>query len=405
MNKLKPFVNFKNQLIEKTKSIKISSLKEILEEKDKLGKFRNQFIEKTKSIKIYSFKDIIKNTNKIKSQQLQKINKALPSINLTNLNPKYFVEYLQDQVESIVSQRDPNEVVLKQSGFWASAITWVLMGGTAFSIGWLAIAKTDEVVIALGRLEPKSGVVDVQMPLQGIAREILISEGEQVQKGQVLIKLDAEITEAKNQALQKTLELDTTIMNRLGQLVKEGAVSELQYLQQQAKIEDLKSQIKTNLVMMRYQEIVAPVSGIVFELQPKGPGYVAQSSQPVLKIVPFDKLLARVEIDNRTIGFVQKGKHVDVSIDSFPSSDFGVIKGTVTKIGSDALAPSPAEGKGYRFPADITLENQFLQIKSGKKLPLQAGMSLTANIKLRKVTYLQLLFSKFSKKADSLKSI
>ena len=391
MNKLKLFKKLGSQFKLTTKLVKISSLKDVI-------KNNNQ-------IKIYSFKEILKNANKVKSQQLQNIKKELATINLKNINPKYWIQYLQDKVVQIVGDNDPSDVVLKQSGFWAGAITWVLLGGTAFAIGWLAIAKTDEVVIAVGRLEPKSGVVDVQMPLQGIAREILISEGERVQKGQVLIRLDAEITEAKDQALQNTLELETLIMNKLGLLVKEGAVSELQYLQQKAKIEDLKSQIRTNLVTMKYQEIAAPVSGIVFELQPKGPGYVAQTSQPVMQIVPFDNLLARVEIDNRTIGFVKTGKQADISIDSFPSTDFGVIEGTVTKIGSDALPPIPSEGKGYRFPAEIKLETQYIKIKSGKKLPLQAGMSLTANIKLRKVTYLNLLFTKFSKKTDSLKSI
>ena len=54
---------------------------------------------------------------------------------------------------------------------------------------------------------------------------------------------------------------------------------------------------------------------------------------------------------------------------------------------------------------DIKLDNQYLELKSGKKLPLQAGMSLNANIKLRKVTYLKLLLNKFGDKADSLKSI
>ena len=370
-----------------------------------LEKLKSNVSSSNKFAKITNLKDSLKKTYNLKSQKLQHLKKSLLKINLFNLSPNYWVQNLQDQVQKAVNQGDPNDVLLKQSGFWAKAITWVLMGGTAFSIGWLATAKTDEVVIAMGRLEPISGVVDVQMPLQGIAREILIKEGEQVKKGQILIKLDAEITEAKNQALENTLELETLIMNKLELLVKEGAVSELQYLQQRAKIEDLKSQIKANLVTMKYQEIVAPVSGIVFELQPKGPGYVAQTSQPVMQIVPLDNLLARVEIDNRTIGFVQTGKKADISIDSFPSTDFGVIQGTVTKIGSDALPPKPSEGKGYRFQADIILNDQYLKIKSGKKLPLQAGMSLTANIKLRKVTYLQLLFTKFSKKTDSLKSI
>ena len=370
-----------------------------------LKKLKSKFSSTTKFTKLDSIKKILAKAKNIKNEKFKNIKNELLIINLKNLNPKYWIEFLQDKVDQIVSKTDPSEVVLKQSGFWPKAITWVLLGGTAFSIGWLAIAKTDEVVIAVGRLEPKSGVVDVQMPMQGIAREILISEGDHVKQGQVLIRLDAEITEAKNEALQNTLDLDNSIMNKLSLLVKEGAVSELQYLQQKAKIEDLKSQIKTNSVMMRYQEIIAPVSGIVFELQPKGPGYVAQTSQPVMKIVPFDNLLARVEIDNRTIGFVQNGKKAEISIDSFPASDFGVIQGTVTKIGSDALPPIPSEGKGYRFPAEITLNNQYLKIKSGKKLPLQAGMSLRANIKLRNVTYLQLLFTKFTTKTNSLKSI
>ena len=63
------------------------------------------------------------------------------------------------------------------------------------------------------------------------------------------------------------------------------------------------------------------------------------------------------------------------------------------------------QGKGYRFPAKIKLDEQYLKVKTGKKLALQAGMGLTANIKLRKLTYLQLLLSNFSDKAESLNAI
>lgn len=53
----------------------------------------------------------------------------------------------------------------------------------------------------------------------------------------------------------------------------------------------------------------------------------------------------------------------------------------------------------------IKLESQQLRLKSGLELPLQAGMSLQANIKLRKVSYLQLLLNTFRDKADSLREI
>ena len=39
------------------------------------------------------------------------------------------------------------------------------------------------------------------------------------------------------------------------------------------------------------------------------------------------------------IGFVKVGKPVDISIDSFPANDFGVVQGTLERIGSDALPP------------------------------------------------------------------
>ena len=84
----------------------------------------------------------------------------------------------------------------------------------------------------------------------------------------------------------------------------------------------------------------------------------------------------------------------DVSIDSFPAKDFGVLSGKVTRIGSDALEPDPREQREQlSFPVTIYLPQQQLQLKNGSSLPLQVGMSLTANIKLRTVTYLQLLWA------------
>jgi len=148
----------------------------------------------------------------------------------------------------------------------------------------------------------------------------------------------------------------------------------------------------------------SPVNGVVFDLKPTGPGFVAQTSEPVLKVVPFGKLEARVEIASSDIGFVSVGKPVEISIDSFPATDFGVLQGTVRRIGSDALPPDQLK-QIYRFPADIQLNSQQLKLKGGKTLPLQVGMSLTANIKLRKVSYLQLLLSDFKDKANSLRRL
>ena len=363
---------------------------------------------------------------------------------------------------------DSEEVMLRQSNVWARSITWTLMGVTAFALGWLALAKTEEIVTAPGKLEPLGVVKEIRMPVGGVVDEIKVREGEEVKKGQVLLKLDTEATKDRQQSLlrsiaykeqqlmlkveelrryldvndteqrmlSRSLALEQEVLDRLEVLNREGATAELQFLTQRNKVQEVASkleeakvdrlrqlailgqgirQLQTELaelrtklielnVNIRYQALAAPVDGVVFELKPKAKGFVAQTSEPVLKVVPRDKLEARVEVPSKDIGFVSVDKPADVSVDSFPSSDFGVLKGRVRRIGSDSLPPDQLKNF-YRVPVDIALETQTLKLKDGSKLPLQVGMSITANVKLRKVTYLQLLLSNFKSKADALRRI
>ena len=321
-----------------------------------------------------------------------------------DINLKIYFQKAQNFLEEKIRSNN-EEVVLNQARLWAQSITWTLISGTTFALGWLAIAETEEIIIATGKLEPKGGVVEVQMPLQGITEKILVKEGEKVKQGQVLIELDTEITRARQASLMRNLKIGNEILFRLKFLSEQGAVAEVQVMEQENKIEGIKRELIENEITLKYQEIVSPIDGFIFDLQPKSKGFVARTSVPILKIVPLNKLQAEVEINSNDIGFVNTGKTADISIDSFPSTDFGVVKGEVIRIGSNALPPDPSLNKGYRFPANIKLETQNLILKNGQSLPLQAGMSITANIKLRKVSYLQLLLNNFQTKADSLKQL
>ena len=362
--------------------------------KQKRQDLGNKFKDKKEKIDI-KFKDK-------KEKIASKLIFAQEKISL--INPKIYFQKAQDYIEEKIRSNN-EEVVLNQARYWAQSITWTLIGGTTFALGWLSIAQTEEIIIASGKLEPKGGAVEVQMPLQGITEAILVEEGEKVKKGQVLIKLDTEVTQARQDSLIRNLKIKNEILSRLKYLSEQGAVAEIQYMEQESKVEEMKRELIENQVTLKYQEIVSPIDGFVFDLKPKSKGFVARSSEPILQIVPLNKLQAEVEINSKDIGFVSTGKKVDISIDSYPSTDFGVLKGEVIRIGSDALPPDPRLNKGYRFPAKIILESQSLILKNGQPLSLQPGMSITANIKLRKVSYLQLLLNNFKDKADSLKEL
>ena len=248
--------------------------------------------------------------------------------------------------------------------------------------------------------------------------------------------------------LEKNLALQSEILERYEQLKAIGAFSEVQYLNQRnivtetrgklmqsraerlrqialldqqtahlnSELADLNGRLVESRVTLRYQQLRSPVDGVVFDLKPTSRGFTAQSTQTVMKVVPMGSLEAKVEVPSNKIGFVQVPKacalnrdacmNADISIDSFPSSDFGVLKGKVTRIGSDALEPDPQKQRQiFSFPVTIQLNDQQLKLKSGLALPLQVGMSLTANIKLRKVSYLQLLLGEFQDKAQSLQRL
>ena len=359
-----------------------------------------------------------------------------------------------------------NESVLQQGRFWMKTVTWTLIGTTVFGIGWLAIAQTEEIVVAKGQLEPVGSVQDIQMPVGGVVDDILVEEGDSVKKGEILMKLDTEASEQQRQSLEasirfkgverekyaemnnaeiqmleKNLILQLEILDRYRQLELAGAESELRLLSQLNTVEEtrgrlmttkadgfrqlslldqqlaeLKSRLAEVRVTLRYQQLKSPVDGVVFDLQPTASGFTAQSTQTVMKVVPFGSLEAKVEVPSNKIGFVKipvgclkelsACMNADISIDSYPSTDFGVIEGRVTRIGSDALAPDQQEQRQeLSFPVTIKLNQQTLELKSGSKLPLQVGMSLTANIKLRKVSYLQLLLGEFQDKAESLQRL
>jgi hemolysin D len=169
------------------------------------------------------------------------------------------------------------------------------------------------------------------------------------------------------------------------------------------KIAELNSQIAQAKQNLKYQDIYAPVSGKVFELKAGTPGFVANVSEPILKIVPDNKLTAKVYITNKDIGFVKVGMPVDVRIDTFPYSEYGDVKGKVVSIGSDAL-PVDQANPYERFPATIELAKQDLVIK-GQPKTLQSGYAVSVNIKVRERTVMSLLTDMVIKQGEGLKTV
>ena len=363
---------------------------------------------------------------------------------------------------------ESNNSFLNQPVILAKLFSGFIVSTSTLGLIWLGTAKTDQIIQTNGFLEPNDRLRSVKIPEKGIIKDLLIKEGQLVQKGQVLLKLDTDLLdinllttsnalEIKTQILdekelelnktreifnikiektKKSIEIEENILNKIESILKDGAISEMEYLEQKVKLIKLKSELnefnsdkirKVSLLkqsikdlnmqisdlqsklseikkIRKINHIESPINGFIHDLKSFGEGYVANSTETILKIVPQDNLIAIIDINTSDIGFVKIGKEVDLSIDSFPAKDFGSLKGNISQISSSALEPNDTN-RNPHFKAKVLLESQKLETKKGIKLNLVPGMSLSASIKLRKATYLDLLLGTFKDKTRSLNKL
>ena len=208
---------------------------------------------------------------------------------------------------------------------------------------------------------------------------------------------------ARLSSRRSTMQLREQIANDLKPLYENGAMARNQYLLQLNQVQETRAQVATleeersrvigqiasqlnqinrQMIQIRaelvsleetisYRTVKAPITGKVFDIR-VSPQTVVNADQEVLRLIPANRLQAKVSISDRDIGFVRVGLPVNVSVDSFPSGEFGYISGTLTELGSDVLSPDQMSSQ-YRFPATVSLKEQSV-MAGNQTLNLQSGM-------------------------------
>jgi len=80
---------------------------------------------------------------------------------------------------------------------------------------WAVFGQLDIIASAEGRLVPQTYIKIVQPADAGIVREILVKEGESVQAGQVLMRMDMQIAQAETASLRDDLNLRALQLRRI----------------------------------------------------------------------------------------------------------------------------------------------------------------------------------------------
>lgn len=151
-------------------------------------------------------------------------------------------------------------------------------------------------------------------------------------------------------------------------------------------------------------QIRAPVDGTVEQLKIRTVGGTVQAAQPLLTVVPRGGVLfVEALVPNADIGFVRVGQAVQVKVDAYPFTDFGMMHGTVTSIGNDTINDPEEEGKSAlppSFKVRVRLDGDALRVgdcatdgPACRRLRLSPGMRVQAEIRTGRRRIIQYLLS------------
>jgi len=94
-------------------------------------------------------------------------------------------------------------------------VLWVLLVMLLALLLWAILGRLDIVAVAEGKLIPESYVKIVQPSESGIVKEILVKEGQSVKAGQVLMRMDTQISEADTKSIEADYQRKRLALRRI----------------------------------------------------------------------------------------------------------------------------------------------------------------------------------------------
>jgi HlyD family secretion protein len=286
-----------------------------------------------------------------------------------------------------------------------------------------------ETVNASGKIYPEVEV-KISPDISGQITDLLVEEGQEVKKGQVLAKIYADIyalqrdeaasrvsqssatvgnSQAALEALKASLDLAKQSYDRNKTLYDQKVISRSEFEQFETtlrsaqsnydaakeNIKSLQAGVQSSMTGLSKANkdlsrttIVAPMDGVISSLKVKKGESVAGNSFNVgtemMTVADTSVFEVRVDVSENDIVKVKINDSVDVEVDAYNNRKF---KGVVTKIASSTSTSSglTTSNDVTNYEVRIRLDKESYKDLAGKAFPFRPGMNATADIKTQRI--------------------
>ncbi len=224
-----------------------------------------------------------------------------------------------------------------------------------------------------------SNLYPVSGRIMGYVKEVVVSENQEVKKGQLLAVLDdtdfgVELTFKKAKLAKAVAD-----MGRANQLLKSRAISHSDFELAEANLIANQADYDGTMLKLKYTKVLAPANGIIGKKTVEI-GQFIQPGQALFVIVANDSFWIKANYKETQLSKIKIGQKVEIFIDAFPKVKFyGHVDSIYPSSGSklSLLPPENATGNFTKIVQRVPIKIVF----DGKqKSQVRSGMSASPTI-------------------------
>jgi RND family efflux transporter MFP subunit len=181
----------------------------------------------------------------------------------------------------------------------------------------------------------------------GQVADILVKEGDRVESGQVLARLNTRVLESSIKELNVALDLAKKVFERQQKLWDQEIGSEMEFLSSKNAVEALEAKINTLQIQLEMTIITSPIDGLVDQISLKI-GELAVPGSPMMHVVNIKAFYVQADVAEAHLASLKVGDPVEIYFPSFPDLN---TKNKIYRIGQ-VINP-----ENRSFLAEVKLKN------------------------------------------------
>jgi membrane fusion protein (multidrug efflux system) len=189
--------------------------------------------------------------------------------------------------------------------------------------------------------------------INGQIQKIKVDRGSRVKKGDLILRLNTDVTKKSMEEIETSLELAKRIFTKQEELWEQNIGSELQYLEAKNAMESLEARLATLQKQLEMAHVSAPFSGIIDDIMVKE-GELASPGIPLVHLVNLRGMRVSANVSEAYLSRVSKGDLVELRFPAYPEL---MLKAAVTRLG-EVINPQTRT-----FTLEVELENEGEKLK------------------------------------------